>query len=107
METLYAALPIVMLIVLMGFLKVSGDKSSIVTLLLTLCLAIFAFDQPVSDALNSFIYGMLKALVPILFIILMAIYSYNVLLHTGKIEVLKRQCSAISTDKSVQVLLIT
>lgn len=107
METLYAALPIVMLIVLMGFLKVSGDKSSIVTLLLTLCLAIFAFDQPVSDALNSFIYGMLKALVPILFIILMAIYSYNVLLHTGKIEVLKRQFSAISTDKSVQVLLIT
>ena len=107
METLYAALPIVILIVLMGFFKVSGDKSSIVTLLLTLCLAIFAFDQPVPDALNSFIYGMLKALVPILFIILMAIYSYNVLLHTGKIEVLKRQFSAISTDKSVQVLLIT
>lgn len=107
METLYAALPIVILIVLMGFLKVSGDKSSIVTLLVTLGLAIFAFDQPVQDSLNSFVYGMLKALVPILFIILMAIYSYNVLLHTGKIEVLKQQFSAISTDKSVQVLLIT
>lgn len=50
---------------------------------------------------------MLKALVPILFIILMAIYSYNVLLQTKKIEVLKQQFSSISTDKSVQVLLIT
>ena len=30
METLYAALPIVILIVLMGFMKVAGDKSSVV-----------------------------------------------------------------------------
>lgn len=44
---------------------------------------------------------------PILFIILMAIYSYNVLLQTKKIEVLKQQFSSISTNKSVQVLLIT
>ena len=107
METLYAALPIVVLIVLMGFMKGAGDKSSVVTLLVTACLAIFAFGQPLADTCNSFIYGMLKALVPILFIILMAIYSYNVLLHTRKIEVLKQQFSAISTDKSVQVLLIT
>ena len=107
METLYAALPMVILIVLMGFMTVAGDKSSVVTLLVTACLAIFAFGQPLADTCNSFIYGMLKALVPILFIILMAIYSYNVLLHTRKIEVLKQQFSAISTDKSVQVLLIT
>lgn len=107
MEILYAALPIVILIVLMGFLKVAGDKSSVITLLVTVGLALFAFHQPLADTCNSFVYGMLKALVPILFIILMAIYSYNVLLHTGKIEVLKQQFSAISTDKSVQVLLIT
>ena len=63
METLYAALPIVILIVLMGFMKVAGDKSSVVTLLVTACLAIFAFGQPLADTCNSFIYGMLKALV--------------------------------------------
>ena len=82
-------------------------KSSIITLLITAFLAILAFHSPVPDTVNSFLYGMLKALVPILFIILMAIYSYNVLLQTKKIEVLKQQFSSISTDKSVQVLLIT
>lgn len=103
----FASIPILVLIVLMGVFKVAGDKSSIITLLITAFLAILAFHSPVPDTVNSFLYGMLKALVPILFIILMAIYSYNVLLQTKKIEVLKQQFSSISTDKSVQVLLIT
>ena len=107
METLYAALPIIILIILMGVMKVSGDKSSVITLFITAFLALFAFNLSVPDMINSFLYGMLKALIPILFIILMAIYSYNVLLQTKKIEVLKQQFSAISVDKSVQVLLIT
>ena len=107
MEIFYASIPILVLIILMGVLKVSGDKSSIITLFITAFLAILAFHSPVPDTINSFLYGMLKALVPILFIILMAIYSYNVLLQTKKIEVLKQQFSSISTDKSVQVLLIT
>ena len=107
METFFASIPILVLIVLMGVFKVAGDKSSIITLLITAFLAILAFHSPVPDTVNSFLYGMLKALVPILFIILMAIYSYNVLLQTKKIEALKQQFSSISTDKSVQVLLIT
>ena len=107
METFFASIPILVLIVLMGVFKVAGDKSSIITLLITFVLAILAFHSPVPDTVNSFLYGMLKALVPILFIILMAIYSYNVLLQTKKIEVLKQQFSSISTNKSVQVLLIT
>lgn len=107
METFFASIPILVLIVLMGVFKVAGDKSSIITLLITAFLAILAFHSPLPDTVNSFLYGMLKALVPILFIILMAIYSYNVLLQTKKIEVLKQQFSSISTDKSVQVLLIT
>ena len=107
METFFASIPILVLIVLMGVFKVAGDKSSIITLLITAFLAILAFHSPVPDTVNSFLYGMLKALVPILFIILMAIYSYNILLQTKKIEVLKQQFSSISTDKSVQVLLIT
>ena len=107
METFFASIPILVLIVLMGVFTVAGDKSSIITLLITAFLAILAFHSPLPDTVNSFLYGMLKALVPILFIILMAIYSYNVLLQTKKIEVLKQQFSSISTDKSVQVLLIT
>lgn len=107
MEIFYAALPVLLLIILMGFFKMSGDKSSVITLIVTASLAMFAFHSSLRDTALSFVYGMLKALVPILFIILMAIYSYNVLLRTKKIEVLKQQFSSVSTDKSIQILLIT
>lgn len=42
METFFASIPILVLIVLMGVFKVAGDKSSIITLLITAFLAIFS-----------------------------------------------------------------
>lgn len=107
MDVLFALLPILTLIVLMGVFKVPGDRSSLITLIVTIVIAVWYFGQPLQQTGLSFFYGALKALVPILLIILMAIYSYNVLLHTGKIEVLKAQFSSISSNKCIQVLLIT
>lgn len=107
MDVLLALLPIMTLIVLMGVFKVPGDRSSLITLIVTIVIAVWYFGQPLQQTGLSFFYGALKALVPILLIILMAIYSYNVLLHTGKIEVLKAQFSSISSNKCIQVLLIT
>lgn len=104
---LLALVPIVLLIVLLGVFKVSGDKSALITLVVTFVLAILGYGQGVVDASLSFVYGGIKALVPILFIILMAIYSYNVLQYTKAIDVLKEQFSSLSTDRSIQVLLIT
>lgn len=107
MDVLLALLPILTLIVLMGVFKVPGDRSSLITLIVTIVIAVWYFGQPLQQTGLSFFYGALKALVPILLIIIMAIYSYNVLLHTGKIEVLKAQFSSISSNKCIQVLLIT
>lgn len=107
MDVLLALLPILTLIVLMGVFKVPGDRSSLITLIVTIVIAVWYFGQPLQQTGLSFFYGALKALVPILLIILMAIYSYNILLHTGKIEVLKAQFSSISSNKCIQVLLIT
>lgn len=107
MEILYASVPIVLLIVLMGVFKMPGDKSSVITLIATVVLALFAFHLPAGDTFRSFLYGALKAVSPILIIILMAIYSYNVLVMTRQMEILKQQFASLSSDKSIQVLLIT
>ena len=100
-------LPIVLLVVMMAFLKQPGDRSSVATLVLTVVLAVAGFSMSFHDAAFSFLYGALKAVSPILIIILMAIFSYNTLLLTGKMEVIKSQFANISTDRSVQVLLLT
>ena len=104
MTLILAVIPVLLLIVLMAFFKMPGDKSSIISLIVTILIAFFGFSVTVDNLLFSFIYGALKAVSPILIIILMAIFSYNVLLKTQKMEVIKQQFSSISTDKSIQVL---
>jgi lactate permease len=106
MNLVLAIIPVLLLIILMAFFKMSGDKSSVISLVVTMLIAFFGFHFPVNDLLSSFLYGALKAVSPILIIILMAIFSYNVLLKTEKMEIIKQQFSSISTDKSIQVLLL-
>lgn len=107
MDIFLSIIPIALLIVLMAVLKQPGDRSSLITLVVTAVIAVLGFSMPVADMAYSFLYGALKAVSPILIIILMAIFSYNTLLLTGKMEVIKAQFSQISTDRSIQVLLLT
>ncbi|SEI87106.1 lactate permease [Myroides marinus] len=107
LQIILAATPVVLLIVLLGFLKLPGEKSALITLGATILIAIFGFSLSFGDTALSIGYGVTKAVFPILVIILMAIYSYNVQVKSEKIEIIKQQFSAISKDKSVQVLLLT
>lgn len=107
LNIILALTPVVLLIVLLGFLKVSGDKSAFITLITTILIAVFGFDFSLESVGLSMVYGALKAIFPIILIIITAIYSYNVLVFTKKMEVLKFQFSNISKDKTIQVLLLT
>ncbi|NDP26641.1 MAG: L-lactate permease [Flavobacterium sp.] len=107
LNIILAVTPVVLLIVLLGFLKVSGDKSAFITLITTILIAVFGFDFSMESIGLSMVYGTLKAIFPIILIIITAIYSYNVLVFTKKMDVLKFQFSNISKDKTIQVLLLT
>ena len=105
MTLILAIVPV--LIVLMAFFKMPGDRSSVISLIVTMLIALFGFHFAIDDLACSFLYGALKAVSPILIIIVMAIFSYNVLLKTRKMEIIKQQFTSISTNKSIQVLLLT
>ncbi|MGL4585275.1 MAG: L-lactate permease, partial [Flavobacterium sp.] len=77
LQIILAATPVVLLIVLLGFLKLAGEKSAFITLVATLLIAHFGFNLSLGDTGLSILYGVIKAVFPILIIILMAIYSYN------------------------------
>lgn len=106
LSVFFAATPVILLIVLLGVLKLSGDKSALITAFVTVILALFVFKLSPGDTGLAFLYGIIKAVFPILIIIIMAIFSYNVLVHTKKMEIIKEQFSSISSDKSIQVLLL-
>ena len=69
MNLVLAIIPVVLLIILMAFFKMSGDKSSLISLFVTMLIACFGFHFPVDYLLFSFLYGALKAVSTILIII--------------------------------------
>ena len=119
MSALISVIPIVLLIVLMMGFKVSGYKSAIITLVVTILLALFAAPamgilpekyEGVSIygiTLWSVIEGFLKACFPIILIIICAIFSYNILCETKEIDTIKTQFIQMTSDKGLLVLLLT
>ena len=102
---------------MLGF-KMAGHKSALLTLVVTVLLALFAAsplgmiapehaeDSVIALTGWAVVEGILKAVFPILIIILMAIYSYNILVESRQIEVIKRQFTSITDDKGLLVLLL-
>ena len=119
MTALVSVIPILLLIVLMMGFKVSGYKSAIVTLVVTVLLALFAAPAMgiipekytgvsiYGITLWSVIEGFLKACFPIILIIICAIFSYNILCETKEIETIKTQFIQMTSDKGLLVLLLT
>ncbi|MBR1621686.1 MAG: L-lactate permease, partial [Prevotella sp.] len=118
MTALVSIIPIALLFVLMLGFKMPGHKSAFITLITTVLLALFVspsmnmIPEPLSSFSTSgivwwsFVEGVLKAIFPILIIILMAIYSYNILVESREIEVIKTQFTSFTEDKGVLVLML-
>ena len=114
MAVILSILPIILLFVLMLGFKMAGHKSAFITLVVTAIIALFARQAGITtpdyfsqSAVGwAFIEGVLKAIFPILIIILMAIFSYNVLVESKKIEVINSQFTTFTDDKGIMVLML-
>lgn len=118
MSALVSVIPIVLLFVLMLGFKMAGHKSAFITLVVTILLALFVapamgmLPEKFADSSIygvvwwSFVEGVFKAVFPILIIILMAIYSYNILVESKEIEVIKDQFTSFTDDKGILVLML-
>ena len=107
--------PLLLLFILMLGFKMTGYKSAFLTLLITIALVFFGIpyidiipeqfaELPLGQlVLWSSIEGILKALFPIFLIILMAIFSYNIVVESGQIEIIKKQLISLTDDKGILV----
>ncbi len=104
-STCFAALPIV---VLSGLLLagVAASRAAICGLLAALGVAVAVFKMPVAAALAAAGYGACFGLMPIGWIVLTAVFLYNLTVHSGQFEIVKHSVAAISPDRRMQALLI-
>src|SRR5580658_976666 len=107
LSALAAALPLVIVLVLMGGLRKSGLFSSLFGFATAILLALFLWRMPAILVFWSAAYGVVYALWPILWIVFTALWLYNLTQDTGKFELLRRWMQQhASGDSNIQVILV-
>ncbi|MBY8877950.1 L-lactate permease [Actinacidiphila acidipaludis] len=106
LSSLVAVLPLLVLFVLLGVLRVRAWLASLVGLAAALVLAVAVSSMPVGDALDSAALGAAFGFFPIMWIVINAIWVYNLTVETGHFDVLRRSFASISDDQRVQAIII-
>ena len=105
-SALIAALPVVVLLGLLAFFHVRAHLAALAGLIVALGIAIFVYGMPAKLAGAATVYGALYGLFPIGWIILNAIFVYQLSVHNGGFAVLQTQIAGLSGDRRIQALLI-
>jgi lactate permease len=106
LSTLIAATPILVLFGLLAGLKVKPHWCAIAGASTAVVVAIFFFRMPLILALVSFGYGVAFGLLKIAWIVLAAVYLYDVSVESGQFEIMKESVAGITPDRRLQVLLV-
>lgn len=106
LQSVLTLLPIVWLIIALAVLKMPGHRACLAALAIAAVLALTIWKMPVPDCATSALEGFAAALWPIILVIIAAIYTYNLSLRTGAMDVIKRMLAGVSRDKRVIILLI-
>lgn len=101
-----ALIPIVWLIVSLGVLKMPAYKACTAALGVVLVIAIIFWEMPAANAFTAALEGAIMAIWPIALIIIAAIFTYNLALHTKSMDTIKNMLSGITTDRRIQVLIL-
>ena len=106
LSTLVAALPIIVLLGLLAGLKVRAHLCAVAGAATAVICAIIVFGMPARLAISSFFYGSAFGLLKIVWIVIAAVFLYDISVETGQFEIMKQSVAAITPDRRLQLLLV-
>jgi lactate permease len=105
LSALVAAIPVAFIFFLL-IRKMKGYLASLLTMILAIILAVLVYHMPLKLALASALHGALYGLFPICWIIIGAVFLFNVTVKSGHFEIIKNFMASITPDRRLQALLI-
>jgi lactate permease len=106
LTSIFAVLPLVVLFVLLGVFKMKAQWASLLTLGVAIVVALAVYGMPFGQAGDSALEGAAFGFWPIMWIVINALWIYNMTDATGHFAVLKRAFATVSDDIRVQVVMI-
>ncbi len=106
LSAIFAGLPLITLFVLLGGFRVTAWVSGLAGLAVALIVSITVYDVPAGQSLDMGLEGAAFGLFPIMWIVINAIWIYNMTEQTGHFAVLRRSFASISDDQRIQAVII-
>ena len=106
LSVLVALVPILFIFWALIIKKMEGYKASLFATLIAVLIAIFIYGMPVKLSILSVANGALYGLFPICWIIIAALFLFNITVKSGQFEVIKHYMATITSDRRLQALLI-
>ena len=105
LSALVAAIPVIFIFWAL-IKKMKGYITSLLALVIAIFIALLIYGMPLKLAMLSTLHGSLYGLFPISWIIISAVFLFNVTVKSGQFEVIKSFMASITPDRRLQALLI-
>ncbi len=105
-SALVAGVPLYILFYMLAVKRAAGHKAAALATGAAVLLAILAWGMPTGLAVNATIYGAAFGLFPIVWIVITAIWIYNMTVESGEFEIIKNSLAAITDDRRLQAIFI-
>jgi lactate permease len=106
LSTLVAALPVVVLLGLLAVFRVKPHWAAMAGAATALAVASIVFHMPWTLSAASLAYGAGFGLLKIAWIVVAAVFLYDISVRTGQFEIMKQSVASITPDRRLQLLLV-
>jgi len=106
LSAIVAAIPIIVLFVMLGALRKPAWMSAMSALGSALIIALVAYGMPARLAITSTIFGAAFGMFPIAWIVFSSIMLYRLAVDTGKFEIIKSSIGGLTDDRRLQAMFI-
>lgn len=106
LSALVAVIPVLFIFWALVIKKMKGYKASVLALMIAVVIAVSIYRMPVKLALLSSFNGILYGLFPICWIIIAAVFLFNLTVKSGQFEIIRHFMASVSADRRIQALLI-
>jgi lactate permease len=105
-SSLAAAFPLAALFVMLGVLRLQAWIAALVSLAVAIAVAVAVYGMPIGQATLAGTEGAVFGFFPILWIVINAIWVYQMTTQTGHFDVLKRSFATVSDDHRIQAVIV-
>ncbi|HXA60941.1 MAG TPA: L-lactate permease [Streptosporangiaceae bacterium] len=102
----FAALPLVVLLVLLGVVRMKSHLAGLIGLAASILIAVAVYGMPLGQAADGALEGAAFGLFPIVWIILNAVWISKLQRSSGHFDIIGRTFTSLSNDTRVQAILI-